>query len=242
MFEETRAIVLNHLKYSDNSAIAHFYTEKFGRLSVMIRHSKSKKSISKKSILQPFFLLKLTIQYKQNREIQQCKEMNNSPIFNDIPFNIVKSSIVMFLVEFLTKVLKEEEANPALFEFLHSSIQLFDQTNVGSANFHLIFLYELSKFLGFYPNDNYTDENCYFNLKEGNYSNFKEADYISLNSQQSKLLNQISISGFQSLDKLELSRNQRMTLLNALISYYKFHLPEISKIKSLEVLNQVFGD
>jgi len=242
MFEQTRAIVLNNIKYSDNSSITHFYTEKFGRLSVMIRHSKSKKSVSKKSILQPLFLLNIDIQHKENREVQQCKEMINHPVFQNIPFNIVKSSIAIFLAEFLTKVLKEEEANSSLFEFLHNSIQLFDQTNTGSANFHLVFLYDLSKFLGFYPENNYSPQNSYFNLRDGYYSRYKESNEISLGKELSMQLNFVCHFGFKSLDRIELSRNQRSKLLYALISYYKFHLPEVGKIKSLDVLNQVFED
>jgi DNA repair protein RecO (recombination protein O) len=242
MFEQTRALVLNTIKYSDNSSITHFYTEKFGRLSVMIRHSKSKKSVSKKSILQPLFLINIDIQYKQNREVQQCKELVNNPVFQHIPFNIAKSSMAMFLAEFLTKVLKEEEPNQPLFKFLSSSIQLLDQSGAGASNFHIVFLYELSKFLGFYPENNYSEQNCYFNLRDGYYSRFKEAEEVSLGNELSKQLNQVSGFGFQFLEKIKLSGKRRTELLNALISYYRYHLPEIGKIKSLEVLNEVFND
>ncbi len=242
MYEQTRAIVLNSIKYSDNSSITHFYTEKFGRLSVMIRHSKSKKSVSKKSILQPLFLINIDIQYKQNREIQQCKELVNNPLFYDIPFNITKSSIALFLAEFLTKVLKEEETNQPLFEFLSSSIQLLDQSGTGASNFHIVFLYELSKFLGFYPDNNYSEQNCYFNLRDGYYSKFKETEEISLSNELSVLLSQISHTGFQFLGKIKLSRKRRTELLNALINYYRYHLPEVGKIKSLKVLNEIFDN
>ncbi|MDF1551173.1 MAG: DNA repair protein RecO [Bacteroidales bacterium] len=240
MHEQTRAIVIRYLKYTDHSAIAHLYTEKFGRISVMVRHSKSKKSVSKKSILQPLFLLNINIVYKHNREIQQCSEMNNFPFFNDIPFNIVKNSIALFLAEILSKVLKEEEANPALFEFLHSSLQLFDQSKEGAANFHLIFLYELSKFLGFYPDNNYSIRNKYFSLRDGYYTDFQRSDEISLNEQLSEQFYNISNKGFGSLHTLSLARELRIKILLALIKYYQFHLPEIGKIKSLDVLNQLF--
>jgi len=166
--------------------------------------------------------------------------MVNNPVHHDIPFNIIKSSIAIFLAEFLTKVLKEEEANPILFEFLHSSIQLFDQKLEGQANFHLVFLYELSKFLGFYPDTNYSEQNRYFNLRNGYYSGFKETDQTSLGSELSILLFQISKLGFQSLDKLELSRMQRTSLLEAIISYYRYHLPGVGEIKSLSVFNEIF--
>ncbi len=242
MFEKSRAIVLYTIKYTDSSSIAHFYTEKFGRLSVMVRHSKSKKSVSKKSILQPLFLLNVNLQHKQNREVQQCKELVNTPVFQDIPFNIIKSSIALFLAEFLSKVLKEEETNPALFEFLSSSIQLFDQSSTGLANFHIVFLYELSKFLGFYPDNNFSATNCYFNLRDGYYSKFKESDELSLSKSLSEQLSLVSKAGFQLMDNIKLSRTERTALLKALMSYYRYHLPEIGKVKSLEVLNQVFDN
>lgn len=242
MFESTCALVLNRIKYSDSSSITQLYTQKFGRLSVLIRHSKNKKSVSKKSILQPLFLLDVNIQYKKSREIQQCKEIVNNPVFQDIPFNIVKSSIVLFLAEFLTKVLKEEETNPSLFEFLSSSIQLFDQTEKEASNFHIVFLYELSKFLGFYPKNNYSEINRFFNLRDGYYSKFRESDQISLNEILSEQLYQVSQKGLRFMNEIKLSREQRNNLLKVLITYYRFHLPEIGKIKSIDVLNQLFSN
>lgn len=242
MFEQTRAIVLHNIKYSDSSSITHFYTEKFGRLSVMVRHPKSKKSVSKKSILQPLFLLNINLQHKQNREIQQCKELVNTPVFHNIPFNITKSSIALFLAEFLSKVLKEEETNPPLFEFLSSSIQWLDQCSLGVANFHIVLLYELSKFLGFYPDNNYSETNCYFNLRDGYFSKFKESEEISTNKLLSEYLSQVPKAGFKSMEEIKLSRTQRTALLNALMNYYRYHLPEIGRIKSLEILNQVFSN
>ena len=50
----------------------------------------------------------------------------------------------------LGKVLKEEEANPILFEFLEESFQLLDQGSGHMENFHLQFLWRLSEFLGFH--------------------------------------------------------------------------------------------
>jgi len=240
MHEQTRAIVLHKIKYTDHSSIVHFYTEKFGRIAAMVRHSTSKKSVSKKSILQPLFLLNLNISYKQNRDIQQCGEMNNFPFFNNIPFNIIKSSISLFLAEMLTRVLKEEETNPPLFEFLFNSFQLFDETATGASNFHLVFLYELSKFLGFYPDNNFSEHNRFFSLRDGFYTSIGESEDVSLNEELSTQIYNISINGFRGLEHIKLSGNQRTKLLSALIKFYQYHLPEIGKIKSLDVLNKVF--
>ena len=69
-----------------------------------------------------------------------------------------------------------------------------------------------------------------------------ESNEISLDKDSSLQLNTIANSGFGSINKIELSRNQRTKLLVALINYYKFHLPEVGRIKSLDVLNQVFEE
>jgi len=241
MLQQTRAIVLNHIKYTDNTAIAHIYTEHFGRLSIMVRHSNSRKSVSKKSILQPLFLLVVNIQYKQTRELQQVKEINNSPVFHDIPFHVSKSGIVFFLAEVLSKVLKEEEANPALFEFLFHSIQLFDHIDDGMANFHLVFLLELSKYLGFYPNNNYSEQNRFFNIREGYYSNSIEIPEIYLDEETSRNIQNLTINGFNSLGDIKLSRHQRAKTLQAILKYYHYHLTEMGQIKSLSILNQIFS-
>ena len=240
MYEKTKAIFLNSVKYSDSSSIAHLYTENSGRISVLIRHSKSRKSVSKRSILQPLFLLEIQLSRKQNREIQYAGEISNNPVFNEIPFKIAKSTIAIFIAEVLSKVLKEEEPNPPMFSFLFNSIQLLDHLEQGTGSFHLVFLYELSRYLGFYPNDNFSEENCYFNLVKGRYSSVADVPEISLDEQLSKDLNNVRTKGFKSISELELSRVQKAGLLDALLKFFHYHLPEMGKIKSVEVLQEIF--
>jgi DNA repair protein RecO (recombination protein O) len=240
MQNKTRGIVLNHVKYSDSVSIAHIYTENSGRVSVMVRHSKSRKSVSKKSILQPLFLLEMQISKKQNREIQYANEINNSPVFHDIPFNVSKSTIAFFIAEVLSKVLKEEEPNPAMFSYLHNCIQLLDQMEHGVGNFHLVFLYELSRYLGFYPIDNYSEQNHYFNLQKGRFTEFIDVPEISLDEKLSKNLFIIKEKGFKYIAAIELSRNHKLNLLEALLKFYQYHLPEMGKVRSLEVLKEIF--
>ena len=59
----------------------------------------------------------------------------------------------MFLAEFLYRALKEEAPNEPLFAYLQHSIRWLDECEGRSfANFHLVFLMRLSRFLGLYPN------------------------------------------------------------------------------------------
>jgi DNA repair protein RecO (recombination protein O) len=241
MLEHTRGIVLRNIKYSDSSSIVQVYTEHSGRISIMVRHSKSRKSLSKKSILQPLFLLDLQIRLKQNREIKYASEISNYPVFKEIPFNINKSSIALFLAEILSKVLKEEEANPDMFNFLFNSIQLLDQIQAGGANFHLVFLYELSRYLGFHPDNNYSETNKYFNLREGFYSPYQTIPEITLDEILSRNLSQISEKSFDFISEIVINRKQRAGLLESILEFYQYHLPEMGHINSLDVLNEIFN-
>jgi len=152
--------------------------------------------------LQPLFLLDINASFKESRQIQRAKEINNNPHFTNIPFNVVKSSIAIFLAEILSKVLIEEEANLPLFDFLHHSILLLDEIEEGLANFHIFFLYELSKYLGFYPETNNSGQQKYFNIAEGGYSVRSGTFKFVLNEGDSNIFAMIQNRGFHQINEI----------------------------------------
>ena len=240
MLEQTRGIMLGSIRYSDNSSIARLYTEQFGKISLMVRHPKTRKAATKKNILQPFFLVDLNLQFKETRELQQAREININPVLHDIPFNVVKSTISFFLAELLQKVIKEEEKNKNLFLFLFNAIQLLDNCHAGYAGFHLVFMCELSKYLGFHPYDNYSEKNKFFNLRDGIFEEKFQSVEISLSESISSYFDKLRKDGFKQLELLKLNRTQRNEILDSLMNYYKYHLPEMGQINSLAVLKQLF--
>ncbi len=240
MIQKTRAIVLNSIKYSDSSMIVKMYSEHFGILSVMVRFGRGKKARLKSNIFQPLFLLFLNIDYKRNKELQHCKEIALETLTPEIAFDTIKSSIAIFLAEILSKLLREEEANGELFDFLHNSIQLLNETKEGVANFHLLFLYKLSKYLGVYPMDNYSEDFLYFDLSKGCYSRENKYSQTIVNKIISRQIHTIANCSFLDLNSLKISGKLRSQILNTLIFYYKYHFPEVGNIKSLDILTQIF--
>jgi len=239
---KTRGIVLQQVKYSDSQIIAQIYTENFGRKSFIFRKTRTKKSANSLNIIQPLFLLDINARFKESRQVQRAIEINNNPHFTEIPFNIVKSTMAIFLAEVLSKVLIEEEANLPLFNYLHHSILLLDEIEDGLANFHIIFLYELSKYLGFYPESDISQNQKYFNIAEGGYSSWSQNMKFILNEEDSRLFASLANKGFNQIDELKLSRKQRQRLISVLLKYYRYHLPEMGALKSFEILKQVFAD
>ena len=118
MLKRTRGIVLGHIKYKESSIIVKVFTEEFGSSSFIVNGVRSSKSKGKAALYQPLTLLDLVIYYKESKELMRISEAKMASSFSEIPFDPVKRTIGMFLTEFLSKTLREEQANRSLFEFL----------------------------------------------------------------------------------------------------------------------------
>lgn len=239
MLEKTRGIFLHSVKYSETSFIAVIYTEDFGRQSFMVSGSRNKKSTVKSVAFQPLYLLDLEIYYKAGREIHRLKDVSISNPFSTIPFDIRKSSQVIFLAEILYKCLKEEEPNQGLFDFIYDSLSFLDLSDHGISNFHIWFLFKLTRFLGIYPSrDNSTISN-FFDLQKAQFVGHEPLHNQFTDKHLTILFAQLFEVERTSLGKLEYTQNDRRILLEKLMDYYNIHFDNMGEIRSLGVLQEV---
>jgi DNA repair protein RecO len=240
MLHKTKGIVLNHLKYGDTSLVTTIYTEVLGRKSFMVQGVFKKKSKFPPPFFQPLTLLELEVDINSKRELQRIKEIRLAEPFHSLPFDAVKSAVSLFISEILYKTLKEEEPNPSLFDYLYHSIQLLDLKDAGIANFHMVFLLNLTKYLGFYPLNNYSETESIFDPLNGKF--MSSLSSVSTNSERvvSEHINQLLNLSFDDLDQLHLSHQARNSILKLIIEFYNLHLGGLSNVKSLPVLQSVF--
>jgi DNA repair protein RecO (recombination protein O) len=242
MLYKTRAIVLNHLKYGDNSLISTLYTETHGRKTFLIQGFHNRKSKFHATFFQPLTLLNLEIDVSSKRELQRIKEISFAHSFQTVPFDTVKRAVTLFLAEVLYKTLKEEEPNPSLFEYVYHTLQLLDIKENGMANFHLLFLMHLTKHLGFYPIDNYSETNCVFDTVNGKFYQFISSQSKASDQTNSFLIHKLLSLSFDQLEILQLNHQTRNSLLHLIIEFYQVHLGSLSEVKSLPVLQSVFEE
>ncbi|MFD0990689.1 DNA repair protein RecO [Mariniflexile jejuense] len=239
MLISTNAIVLSKLKYKDNDLIVKCYTEQLGVVSFLLRGVlKSKKSSTKAAYFQPLSQLQLSIVYKQNRSLQSVSDTKMNHVYVSLHTQVLKSAIVMFLSEVLSSTLKEEEPNETLFSYLETTLLWLDEQSEFS-NFHLLFLLNLSKYLGFYPDTDSIDA-PYFNLKEGRFEPNQYGDY-SISGDNLMLLKQLLGTTFDALQEVKINSKQRQSFLNMLLLYFELHLGSFKPPKSLQIFSQVFN-
>lgn len=242
MLVSTRGIVLNQIKYGESSIIARIYTEQLGLVSFLIRGARSKKARIRSAHLQHLTLVDIELNHRVNKDLQHLKNLKIAFPYKDIPFNIRKSAIAVFLNEILNKVIREEEANPELFTFLFNAIQFLDLKPGSISLFHHFFLLILTKFLGFYPRDNYSEQLQVFDLESGEFTRSMGTATLFANPDISKALHLLLQGGLEEMDNISLSPTIRNELLEMLLDYYRLHIPGLAEVKSYQVLKEVFSD
>ncbi len=239
MLQKTRGIVLRSLKYGETGLITTIYTEAFGRMAFIMQGIHGKRTSVKGNLLKQLFLLEMEVDYKPGRELQRVKEVKNISPFGSIPFGIVKSSQALFLAEVLEKVLREEESRPDLFGFLYRSIQVLDLFEDGINNFHVIFLIQLTRYLGFGPSNNYSESNQFFDMIAGKFVLSPPAHPWFLQNRESLVLVQLIGMSYQNSTEFKPDQVLRNFLLDFVLEYYGLHLGNKLNLKSLEIFREI---
>lgn len=243
MIHKTKAIALHTVKYGDSSLIAYVYSETHGRLSLMVHGAYGKnKSTGKAVFFQPLNILNLVYYHKGNQGLCKLKEVSIEINISTIPFDPVKRAIALFIGEIVYRTIREEEPNPVMYNFLESSIQLLDVMHSGVSNFHLIFLAQLARHLGFYPGNAWSELTPIFDYKNGLFVKSEPSHPIFFNKDKSKMVGLVLSTPFHDAEHLQLNHKVRSQLIECFLSFYQVHNESISGVKSLVVLSQVFDD
>ncbi|WP_026461766.1 DNA repair protein RecO [Adhaeribacter aquaticus] len=237
MLVKTRGIVLNFIKYRETSIITRIYTEELGLQTYIVNSIRQKSNTTRIALFQPFTLLDMVVYTSAKGGITRISEYKCNYPFSSIPYDIRKSSMLLFLSEMLSFTVKEEEENRDLFNFLHNAIIAFDQQEQHFENFHLIFLLQLSSYLGFGPT-----------------SGADVTSQIAFSGSQNLINGRPAVIHFQMYEDLfdNLINDPTATLitngkvrremLQIIIWYYQLHMDSLGEIRSLKVLSEVLAE
>ena len=238
MYISTKAILLHKTKYGDNSLIVKLFTEKTGTQSFIIKNAFSKKSKFHYTLFSSLALLEITYNQRKSGEIQFLKDIRIAHHFTQIPFDIVRNTILLFYNEILYKLLFQYGEDAVLYQFMEGSILEIDKQDVILSDIHIKFLVSLSCLVGFAPQPNHTNRNAYFSIQN---ACFLDAFHLG-----DSLSQEASLYLFQILSHLEnpqtvapAPKTIRTELLYGLVKYFEIHNEGIKKIESLEILSQI---
>jgi DNA repair protein RecO (recombination protein O) len=225
MLQATKGIFLHQIKYSETSIIAKIYTRNAGLKSFIIKGAKGKRSAIKSNILQPCNLIHLVADIKEKASLHYIKELSLATHLNYTETSFVKTSITLFISEVFLKSIKEEEANPALFDFMEMAIITLSEKTNGLGIFHLITLIQLSQHLGYSISEHIISI---------------DSDYKMENSIEAK--NFISLFAKVPLNEqwpINYPTALKKEILNILVKYYEVNILKTGEIKSHKILEAI---
>ena len=239
MVTSTSAIVLSKIRYKDNDIIVKLFTKEYGAISFIVKGSQnSKKNKIKYVYFQELTILEIQFNYNLKRDLQYIKDIEIKHNYTSSHTDLVKVSVIMFLSEVLSNVITHQKRDIQLYNYIEQSLIWYD-INKSNTYFHMIFLIELTRYLGFYP-DMLSNNFKYFNLEGGSYEKSKTSEY-SITGDSLNLFNQILGIKFDSNPLPALNSKDKMEIINIILTYYKLHINNFKPIKSLEIVKNIFS-
>lgn len=236
---KTQAIVISTMKFQETSLIVKCYTQENGIVTYLLKGIlKSSKKGLNNSLFQPLTQLEIVSTNQYKGHFQYINEAKVSYHYQHLHTNMMKNSVAFFIAEICYLVLKEETKDEALFHFLQQMLQKYDQEE-NFYNFHLKFLIDLTKFLGFFP-DIRSLKYLFFDAEAGNFINEHNGHFL-FSAEYSEIFKIFLVSSWEEIALLKLNRLERNQLLEYLLKYYTLHLPNFRKPKSWEILREIIA-
>lgn len=239
MLIKTEAILLHHVRYSDNSLIAQFYTRDHGRMSVMVRGLSSKKGNARFRYFRPMNVFSLEIYHSEKREVHNLKEMSLAFVPINTPADIRRSTLALFISEVLYNIIREEDVNRMLYDFIRSSAVTLDEMQEGLSNFHLWFLVAFTAYAGIGPAAAPLRDS-YFDMLTGQFTLTQPMHPDFLEPQHASVFNRLLQMPASELETMQLQGEERSELLERILRYYSLHLSGLRQFRSLTVLRELF--
>ena len=248
MNHKTKGIVLRTVKYGETSMIASILTELFGVQSYMIKGARSAGKKNNLSVmLQPAALLELEVYHNESKNLQRIKECSWSFLYQDILSDVVKNCIASFMIELLSKTIKQPEAHPELFYFCEDAFVSLDGCSLSeAANFPLFFSLQLPQFFGFTIQNNCTKEAedypIYLDLKEGTF-NYTQPEHLQFIGGKNALITAelLKVMHPSELSQVKLNKHIRRELLEKYQLFYALHFSDFGTMKTLKILEEVLS-
>ncbi len=239
MLLKTKGIVLRSIKYGDNSLICDLFTEEKGLRSYIVGGIRNKKAAIKPNLLQVMSVLDVVVYEREGKSLNRMKEAKSAFVYQQLPFEIKRGAIGLFMVELAQKSIKGSETHKELYDFLEDFFIYLDQTDLPIQNIHLYFMLHLSSFLGFFPGGEQTRQTPYFDLQQGVFIPQKAGTY-SLSESLSAMVHVLKENSIEEIQQIKWPREQRNQLLLQLIDYYRYHIDNFPGLNAHEVFMEVY--
>ena len=237
MLTKTRGIVFRKVNYGETSLIVDIFTREHGLMPYIISGVRKPKSRMGATLLQLMAVVDVVAYHSEKNKLHRIREAQAAYVFENIPGDVRKNAIIMFMAELCSKVIRQTERQESLYHMIEDSVIDLDQASGGFADAHLLFMIRLADHLGFGPETPDDPASDTFDLLEGRFIKGRPPhEYYLLDT---SLFNKYLIAARVPERPVNADRDGRNKVLDSLILYYQLHIDKMPEMHSHRVLRDV---
>ncbi len=243
MTEKYTAIVLGTIRHSDRSDITTFFTRERARLALAVGSGSGATARLRRGMLMPLSIVELTARLEVGRDVGRLLQVSTLHTASSIYMDPIKTSVAMFVAEFIGRLVRESPPDSGLWDYLSESFRLLGIMSGGRtlANFPLVLLASLASFCGISPDVGGFQTGRMFDMRSGCFVDMRPAHGDIVEAAEAGFVVTLSRLNFANSRGLRLSREARRRILDDLLRYYALHLPGLGEMKSPAVLREILS-
>lgn len=235
------------VKYGETSVVVSVYTEIFGQQSYLVNgvRTSGKKGSGKANLFQPGVILDMVVYHNELKQLQRIKEFKWGYLYKHILQDVIKNTVVLFMVELLSKCLKQPEENPDLFYFMEDALLHLDEADDKTvAGYPLFFLVQLTYFLGIPPQTatpaQAQEVHLFFDLKEGFFTpSLPDHHHYIQQPHTRALINLLQVRQPAELTEVALTGDNKRKLMAGMEEYYQLHITDFGTLRTVPILREI---
>ncbi|REC48488.1 DNA repair protein RecO [Chryseobacterium pennipullorum] len=220
--------LLSFIKYGENDAVMHCFTEDEGFQTYFLKGIYSKKN-KKKALLQPLNKLSFSVNPIKGNGISSVSRfelVKNHDIYTDIKAN----TVIFFISDFLSQILKYENKNTSIYLSIDAFMNELTHKNYQA---HLLFLMVILKIQGVAP---LLSEGKFLDPETGTFTTHSTHQLFG---EEVSLIWKTAMTT-ENFYTIKIHSALRKEFLDSLLVYYHYHITDFKTPASLEIIQQIF--
>lgn len=244
---KTSAIVIKSIEWRESSKISSLFTRELGRVDVIAKGIRSKKSLIRGSI-ESINMIEALIYYSSNRELQTLGNVSLQNSFPSIRADLEKTSCALSMLELVFAFFRPGFVDKIFFDFFYYQLLELERLEISTVLLWY-FLLKLVSYLGFKPEfqrcrkcDSLVNQiNVWFSFEDGSIvcNDCKEREELGtrLTRLDQQYLISLQSTGYKSVSHLQNPVNKKFSYTKFLIDYLNYHTDQRAQLKSLNLIN-----
>ncbi len=235
-------IALRTIKHNERSSILTAFSLEAGRVAFALPAGGGREAIRRRALLMPLSAVECVADTRRGTDIllmHEPRPMSAAP--SAIHGNPVKSSLALFSAEVLGAVLRESGPDEGLFAYIYNCMEVLAALpSERTANFHIMMLMGLGRFIGIDPRTDDFRPGMVFDMAEGRFRASPPLHRHYLPPADAEAVARLSRMTPANMHLYRMTRAERSRILDLILDYYSLHVASLKSLKSLDILRTLF--